>query len=114
MRTKNIFASILLAVQAAQATASGSWDDMNSLEFVYNISRHGARSLAVLVDLSIFGVDMSQFTVELGELTPLGMRQRYLKGCLNRVRYRDEYQLLSEDYSPGELYVQSSHKSRTI
>ena len=38
------------------------------------MSRHGARSLAVLVDVSLFGIDMSMFPVENGELTPQGMR----------------------------------------
>ena len=67
---KHICTSLLITALAATEAATTVWDDMNSIEYAYNISRHGARSLAVFVDLSIFGVDMSKFTVELGELTP--------------------------------------------
>ena len=70
---KNIFTtSCVLIAQAAQAATV--WDDMNSMAYAYHISRHGARSLAVLVDVTMFGVDLSDFPVEPGELTPQGMR----------------------------------------
>ena len=67
-----------------------------------------------LFDVSLFGVDASKFPVESGELTPQGMRQRYLKGRVNRIRYIDTYPLLSEEFSPGQVFIQTSHKSRTI
>ena len=45
------------------------------------------------------------FSVEFEQLTPVGMRSRYLKGRVNRERYVNEYGLLSEVYTQGELYV---------
>ena len=47
-------------------------------------------------------------------MTPQGMRQRYLKGRHNRERYMVDYALLSPEYVPGEVYVQSTYKERTI
>ena len=87
---------------------------MDKMAFAYHISRHGARSLDELGDLKEYGYDGRGFTVEKGELTPTGMRQRYMKGRQNRVRYQVQYQLLSEKYVPGEVFIQSSHLPRCI
>ena len=47
-------------------------------------------------------------------LTPQGMRQRYLKGRKNRERYIEKHLLLSPEHIPGEIYIQSTAKERTI
>ena len=61
--------------------------------------------------MDIFADDLSEYNKEPEMLTPSGMRQRYLKGCYNRVRFAD---LLSTDYVPGEIYIQSTNKKRTM
>ena len=61
--------------------------------------------------MSLFADDLLEFGgKERGDLTPSGMRQRYLKGKYNRLRFAD---LLSEEYAPGEFYVQGSEYPRT-
>jgi len=64
--------------------------------------RHGARAPSS---------DSTGFPVYGGQLTPQGMRQRYLLGQLNRQKYVDQYELLS---SKDEIYVQTTSYDRTF
>jgi len=54
------------------------------------------------------------FTVSPEELTPQGMRQKYLTGRYNRQRYVQEFGLISEEYVPGQIYMQSTYYSRCM
>ena len=69
--------------------------------------RHGARA-------PIEDRDLDQFTVAEGMLTPSGMRQRYLLGRHSRERYTETYKLLSKEYDPSEVYIQSTNVNRTM
>jgi hypothetical protein len=74
----------------------------DQLHVVQEIVRHGARAPSSSnVGFSVYG----------GELTPQGMRQRYLLGQLNRQRYIDEYELLS---TKEEIFVQTTSYDRTF
>ena len=42
------------------------------------------------------------------------MRQRYLTGCHNRKRYIDNFELLSSNYVPDEIYTLGTHPERVI
>lgn len=63
--------------------------------------------------MSLFADDMREMPVQSDMLTPQGMRQRYLKGRYNRSRYIEQYGLLSAEFTPGEIYVQSTNFERT-
>ena len=77
------------------------------MAFVFEFVRHGARAPLERKDLDLFSVERSQ-------LTPEGMRQRYLLGQYNRKRYTRDYKFLSEELVPDEVYMQSSSVLRTI
>jgi len=77
------------------------------MAFVFELVRHGARA-------PIMDIDLAEFAVDEGMLTASGMRQRYLLGRHSRQRYTEEYQLLSPNYVPGEVYMQSTDVNRTI
>ena len=79
------------------------------LLFVFELVRHGARG-------PFDDHKLDEFPVAEGQLTPEGMRQRYLLGAHNRKRYTEEYPLLSADgeYNPHEFYIQSTNVNRTI
>ena len=66
----------------AQASKNGITEDpdMSSLEYVFEIVRHGARA-PILDDSKRFPIEPSQM------LTPQGMRQRYLLGIYNYEHY---------------------------
>ena len=42
------------------------------------------------------------------------MRQRYLLGAHNRKRYVEDFALLSSEYDPREVYMQSTNVNRTM
>ena len=42
------------------------------------------------------------------------MRQRHLLGRHNRQRYVHDYSLISPEYTPGEVYMQSTNVNRTV
>jgi hypothetical protein len=49
-----------------------------------------------------------------GQLTPTGMRLRYLLGRYNRQKYVYQEKLLSKNFKPGEVYIQSTDYNRTL
>lgn len=75
--------------------------------FAFELVRHGARA-------PLKSDYCDGFTVAVGQLTPQGMRQRYLLGRHARAKYTEEYDLLSPDFVEGEVYVQSTDVNRTI
>jgi len=77
------------------------------MAFVFEVVRHGARA-------PIEDRDLDRFPVGEGILTPEGMRQRYLLGRRNRERYVEAYNLISDVYTPGEVYMQSTNVNRTM
>ena len=77
------------------------------MAFVFELVRHGARA-------PIEDRELDTFSVGEGILTPEGMRQRYLLGRRNRQRYVEEWNLISDEYTPGEVYMQSTNVNRTM
>ena len=54
------------------------------------------------------------FTVEPEELTPSGMRQRYLLGAYNKRRYTEEYDLLDMEKGQEQILMMSTLYNRTF
>jgi hypothetical protein len=80
----------------------------SELRFVFELSRHGARSPIKLDG----NKDMFNETWQGdGELTPIGMRMHYLLGIRNRQVYG---KFLNDTYNPSEIYVMSTDVNRTI
>ena len=82
-------------------------DPDEKIAFVFELVRHGARA-------PIEDRDLDKFPVGEGLLTPEGMRQRHLLGRYNRQRYVHDYNLISSEYTPGEVYMQSTNVNRTV
>ena len=68
------------------------------LIFAFELVRHGARS-------PFEDIAMDKFPVGVGELTPEGMRQRYLLGRRNRERYTETFNLIPTEYDPKQVYI---------
>ena len=79
--------------------------------FAYEVARHGARAPLKQYEVD-FGTDFNR--VQTQQLSQQGMRQRYLLGKYNRMRYIEQYQLLSPNYVPGEYKAVSTDVNRTI
>jgi hypothetical protein len=82
----------------------------DEIRFVFEMFRHGARAPWNSLDQT--GRDLFNETWSgAGELSEVGMRQHYLLGYRNRVRYGN---FLSKSYDPKEIYVVSTDVNRTI
>ena len=71
---------------------------------------HGARSSVMNIDKNGYDFLGTKWN-NVGELTPLGMRQLYLTGIKHRERYKD---FLSEEYNSKEILIYSTKMNRTI
>lgn len=80
--------------------------------FAWQINRHGARApyLGVKNGLDAYKEKWTQIE----ELSEVGKRMLYLLGVKARKRYMDDYELLSKEYNPQEVYIRSTDVNRTI
>ena len=69
--------------------------------------RHGARA-------PLMPQPPNVFKVAGGCLTSSGMRQRFLLGTFNRMRYIDHYGLLDDTYNPNQIYAQATDLHRVL
>lgn len=82
--------------------------DTSKLLFVFTMFRHGARSpFLEKGSTDIFGEQWESSS----QLTDIGIRQQYLLGKYNRMRYNS---FLSPEYTPSEIVAFSTEWNRTI
>ena len=94
--------SLLLALTASLVVA-----DDDKLGFVFQMVRHGARA-------PLQPQPPNVFKVAGGCLTSSGMRQRFLLGTFNRMRYIDHYGLLDDNFNPNQIYAQATDLHRVL
>lgn len=84
----------------------------NKLIFAFEIHRHGASSpfSGVKNEKDLFGENW----ISNGELSNVGKRQLYLLGNSVRKRYMEKFNLLSKNYNPQEIFIQSTDYNRSI
>ena len=75
-------ALVAVAIVAYSAIAEHQELD-EKLAFAFLLSRHGARAPQENMSTGLFADDLAEFSVAHDQLTPSGMRQRYLKGRYN-------------------------------
>ena len=80
--------------------------------FAWQMHRHGARApyLGVQNGVDVYKENWTQIE----ELSEVGKRMLYLLGVKVRKRYIDEFELLSKNYDPQEIYIRSTDVNRTI
>ena len=88
-------------------TASLVAADDDKLGFVFQMVRHGARA-------PLQPQPPNVFKVAGGCLTSSGMRQRFLLGTFNRMRYIDHYGLLDDNFNPNQIYAQATDLHRVL
>lgn len=83
------------------------------LRWAFEIFRHGARS--PYSGLTETFVDYFGHKWEgIKELTGVGIRQHFLVGYRNRLRYIQEKKLIKENYDPREVFLISTDSNRTL
>jgi hypothetical protein len=82
------------------------------LHFAFELFRHGARAPSELLsnNTDIFGEQWESAS----HLTAVGLRQHYILGHRNRLRYIETTSLLNKTFNPKELIVFSTDSDRTI
>jgi len=90
---------------AGMVAASSAMED--TLAFVYEAVRHGARAPQ-------HHEEPWPFQVATEMLTAQGMRQRYLLGRRNRQRYAEQFALIDATFNPGQVWVESTNVYRVI
>ena len=102
-----LFVVSTMATDLKRQISRAEDEDDVRLIFAFELVRHGARA-------PIEEREIDKFSVAAGMLTPSGMRQRFLLGQWNRHRYTQTYKLLSEEYDPNQIYIQSTNVNRTM
>ena len=85
----------------------------SQLRWAFEIFRHGARTpySGMTPDFKdCFGLQW----FGLKELTGVGLRQHFLVGYRNRIKYVNETNLIKPEYDPREVFIISTDSNRTI
>ena len=82
------------------------------IKFAFELFRHGARAPSELLEdnRDIFGEQWEGKS----QLTGVGLRQHYILGYRNRLRYIETNSLLNRTFNPKELIVFSTDSDRTL
>ena len=83
------------------------------LRWAFEIFRHGARTPYSGMT-SDFKDCFGEKWLGLKELTGVGLRQHFLVGYRNRIKYINETNLIKSEYDPREVYLISTDSNRTI
>lgn len=83
------------------------------LRWAFEIFRHGARTPYSGMNASFHDCFGHQW-LGLKELTGVGLRQHFLVGYRNRIKYIKENNLINPIYDPREVYLISTDSNRTI
>ena len=98
---------IIISLSSLQAQQN------QKLRWAFEIFRHGARTpySGMTSDFEdCFGAKWQG----LKELTGVGLRQHFLVGYRNRLKYVNETQLIKGEYDPREVFIISTDSNRTI
>ena len=83
------------------------------LRWAFEIFRHGARTPYSGMNKDFQDCFGTQWN-GVKELTGVGLRQHFLVGYRNRIRYMEENHLINNIYDPREVYLISTDTNRTI
>ena len=85
----------------------------DKLRWAFEIFRHGARTPYSGMNKSFHDCFGHQW-IGLKELTGVGLRQHFLVGYRNQIKYIKENKLINPIYDPREVYLISTDSNRTI
>ena len=110
MKTKSFFQKILflIIILLIQNTSQQA-----ELRWAFEIFRHGARTPYSGMTHE-FEDCFGQKWYGQKELTGVGLRQHFLVGYRNRIKYTEKNKLIKPYYDPREVYLISTDSNRTI
>ena len=84
----------------------------NKMRWSFELINHGARAPNTLD--SNYKDFMNHQWIGQNELTGVGLRQSFLVGFRDRLRYIEDEKLISEEYDPRDILVYGSEYNRTL
>ena len=85
----------------------------DKLRWTFELISHGARTPHLGLDSNLKDF-MNHTWIGQNELTGVGLRQSFLVGYRDRLRYINEKGLISEIYDPRDILVYASENNRTL
>ena len=85
----------------------------DKIRWSFELINHGARAPHTGLD-SNYKDFMNYTWIGQNELTGVGLRQSFLIGYRDRLRYIEEEKLISEEYDPRDILVYASENNRTL
>ena len=85
----------------------------DKLRWTFELINHGARTPHLGLDSNLKDF-MNHTWIGQNELTGVGLRQSFLVGYRDRLRYINEKGLISEIYDPRDILVYASENNRTL
>ena len=87
--------------------------EKDTLRWAFEIFRHGARTPYSGMDETFHDCFGHQW-IGLKELTGVGLRQHFLVGYRNKLKYTKDYKLINPTYDPREVFLISTDTNRTV
>jgi len=85
----------------------------DELRWTFELINHGARTPHLGLDSNL--KDFTNHTwIGQNELTGVGLRQSFLIGYRDRLRYIEEKKLISEEYDPRDILIYASENNKTL
>ena len=113
MKLKEISLNFTNLIFLLLISLTSSQTETQKLRWAFEIFRHGARTpySGMTSDFEdCFGHKWNG----LKELTGVGLRQHFLVGYRNRIKYMEDNRLIKEQYDPREVFIISTDSNRTI
>ena len=85
----------------------------DKLRWTFELINHGARTPHKGLDSNSKDF-MNHLWIGENELTGVGLRQSFLVGYRDRLRYIDQYNLISEEYDPRDILIYATENNRTL
>ena len=85
----------------------------DELRWSFEIINHGARTPHYGLDSNLKDF-MNHTWIGQNELTGVGLRQSFLIGYRDRLRYIEEKKLITEEYDPRDILIYASENNKTL
>ena len=86
---------------------------IDELRWSFELINHGARSPHFGLDSNLNDF-MNHTWIGQNELTNVGLRQSFLVGYRDRLRYIDQKKLISEEYDPRDILIYATENNKTL
>ena len=107
----NIYIKLFFSIYIIIIISKVFCDD--KLRWTFELVNHGARTPHFGLDVN-YKDFMGHLWIGQNELSGVGLRQSFLVGYRDRLRYIEEKKLISDTYDPREIFIYASENNKTL